>query len=73
MILAGDEMDENAVKVIVQEAFDGYEAQTGKPRHEQNLTNFKDLFGAMNWLKGAGAAIGLILMALQIYALVKKG
>ena len=40
-------MDENAVKVIVQEGFESYETATGKPRHEQNLGKFDKIFEAM--------------------------
>jgi hypothetical protein len=50
------DMDENAVKVIVQAGFDTYEEKTGLPRHNENLKNFEKLFGAANWIKGAAWA-----------------
>jgi hypothetical protein len=60
-------LDENAVRVIVQDAFDSYEETTGKPRHEQNLDNFTKLFGALSWVKGAACAFGTLLTAIELY------
>lgn len=54
-------MTENDVKVIVNEAFSQYEESTGKPRHNENLGNFTELFRALNWLKGLGAGVFFII------------
>jgi hypothetical protein len=46
-------MTENAVMVIVMNAFALYEKETSLPRHTENLGNFTMLFAAMNKATGS--------------------
>lgn len=51
------EMSESDVKVIVNDSFALYEEKTAKPRHEENLGNFTELFRVLNLVKGMGIAL----------------
>lgn len=54
-------MSEAEVKVVVNDAFADYERETGKPRHEENLSKFEKIFELMNKLRGAVLAFGLLV------------
>jgi hypothetical protein len=54
-------MDENAVQVIVDKAFRTYEAETGLPRHNQNMGNFEKLFRLANRGIGIMLACGFLI------------
>lgn len=53
-------MDENAVRVIVNDGFRAYEKDTGLPRHTQNLANFDKLFRLANRGIGVILAFGFL-------------
>lgn len=55
-------MTESGVQVIVLEAFKDYEEKTGKPRHDENLDNFRELFGTQSELKGAVGAVKTMVL-----------
>lgn len=54
-----DAMSESEVLNLVNEAFDRYEDRTGKPRHEENVQKFEELFRVLNKMRGAMWACGL--------------
>lgn len=54
-------MDENAVRTIVMDERESYEQTFGRPRHEENLANFKKLFDFVATLKGISIAGGVVV------------
>lgn len=56
-------MTESAVRVIVMDAFDKYEKETGLPRHTENLGNFTTLFAAINKARGAVTTLQWLVTA----------
>jgi hypothetical protein len=66
-------MTESAVRVIVFEAFDKYEKDTGLPRHTENLGNFTTLFASINKARGSLNALqwiiggpGIVMVILEL-------
>jgi hypothetical protein len=74
-------MTESAVRVIVFEAFEKYEKETGQPRHNENLGNFTKVFAAMNKAIGSINALkwflgvivggpGIVMVLIELLRLV---
>lgn len=68
-------MSEPEVLNLVNEAFDRYEKETGKPRHEENKGKFDDLFTVLNKVKGGlwtcGILLGLPSIAFTIIQIIR--
>lgn len=54
-------MSESDVKVIVNEAFDKYERETGKPRHDQNTDKLTGIERILDKVKGALWAVRVLV------------
>lgn len=69
-------MSESDVQVIVNDAFSTYERETGKPRHEENTENFKEVFRMFNMLRGvmwtAMALVGIPGCVASILVIISK-
>lgn len=69
------EMTDYAVRLIVANAFQEYERETGLPRHTENLNNFGQLFAIVNKISGGVKVlmwvIGLPASAVAIIAILK--